>query len=201
MNSNDDQGLIIGRWDGHYEDGTVPSAWTGSIPILEEFLETRREVKYGQCWVFAGVVTTICRALGIPSRVITNWVSAHDANGTISVDRYYTKDLKDLEYDPYNETGQDSIWNYHVWNEAFMARPDLPSGYGGWQAIDATPQETSDGVYQCGPTSVEAVKEGATGYNYDTTFMLASVNADLLKWREDPISEFGFSKINTNKYQ
>ena len=26
-----------------------------------------------------------------------------------------------------------------------MARPDLPSGYGGWQAIDATPQETSDG--------------------------------------------------------
>jgi hypothetical protein len=26
-----------------------------------------------------------------------------------------------------------------------MARPDLPKGYGGWQAIDATPQETSDG--------------------------------------------------------
>lgn len=26
-----------------------------------------------------------------------------------------------------------------------MARPDLPDGYGGWQAIDATPQEASDG--------------------------------------------------------
>lgn len=26
-----------------------------------------------------------------------------------------------------------------------MARPDLPSGFGGWQAFDATPQETSDG--------------------------------------------------------
>ena len=26
-----------------------------------------------------------------------------------------------------------------------MARPDLPTGFGGWQAIDATPQETSDG--------------------------------------------------------
>jgi len=26
-----------------------------------------------------------------------------------------------------------------------MARPDLPKGYGGWQAIDATPQEASDG--------------------------------------------------------
>ena len=38
----------------------------------------------------------------------------------------------------------DSIWNFHVWNEVFMARPDLPKGYGGWQAIDATPQEVSD---------------------------------------------------------
>ncbi len=25
-----------------------------------------------------------------------------------------------------------------------MERPDLPSGYGGWQVIDATPQEESD---------------------------------------------------------
>ena len=26
-----------------------------------------------------------------------------------------------------------------------MARPDLTRGYDGWQAIDATPQETSEG--------------------------------------------------------
>ena len=35
--------------------------------------------------------------------------------------------------------------NFHVWNDAWMARPDLPPGYGGWQAIDATPQEASGG--------------------------------------------------------
>ena len=40
--------------------------------------------------------------------------------------------------------GDDSIWNFHVWNEVYMARPDLPAGYGGWQVIDATPQEASD---------------------------------------------------------
>ena len=28
----------------------------------------------------------------------------------------------------------DSIWNFHVWNDVWMARPDLPMGYGGWQA-------------------------------------------------------------------
>lgn len=37
------------------------------------------------------------------------------------------------------------IRNYHCWNEAWMTRPDLPVGFGGWQAVDGTPQETSDG--------------------------------------------------------
>ena len=32
-----------------------------------------------------------------------------------------------------------------MWNDVWMARSDLPSGYGGWQAIDATPQEKSGG--------------------------------------------------------
>jgi len=36
--------------------------------------------------------------------------------------------------------------NFHVWNECHFARPDLPPGYEGWQAVDATPQETSDGT-------------------------------------------------------
>jgi transglutaminase 1 len=29
-----------------------------------------------------------------------------------------------------------------------MTRPELPKGYGGWQAIDATPQEASGGKYK-----------------------------------------------------
>lgn len=37
------------------------------------------------------------------------------------------------------------VRNYHCWNECYMSRPDLPTGFGGWQAVDATPQETSDG--------------------------------------------------------
>lgn len=49
------------------------------------------------------------------------------------MDKYYSINLRELEYDPYNEKGEDSIWNYHVWNEVWMARPDLPVGFGGWQ--------------------------------------------------------------------
>ena len=35
--------------------------------------------------------------------------------------------------------------NFHVWNESWFKRPDLPDGHDGWQAHDATPQETSHG--------------------------------------------------------
>ncbi|XP_067009336.2 hemocyte protein-glutamine gamma-glutamyltransferase [Anabrus simplex] len=200
VNSNDDLGVLQGRWDGDYEDGTAPAAWTGSVPILDEYLKTGKEVLYGQCWVFAGVVTTVCRALGIPSRVVSNLVSAHDANNSLTIDRYISKDNETLEYDPNNPFGEDSIWNYHVWNDVWMARPDLPKGYGGWQAVDGTPQETSDSVYQCGPASLEAIKNGAVGFNYDVGFLLASVNADLMRWKEDDTCDMGFSIVDCNKY-
>jgi hypothetical protein len=28
-----------------------------------------------------------------------------------------------------------------------MTRPDLPVGFGGWQVVDSTPQENSDGKH------------------------------------------------------
>jgi len=77
--------------------------------------------------------------LGIPCRSVTNFVSAHDTEQNLTIDNYYDKDGEKIE----GRSG-DSIWNFHVWNDVWMARPDLPQGFGGWQAIDATPQEASD---------------------------------------------------------
>ena len=34
-----------------------------------------------------------------------------------------------------------SCRNFHVWNEAWFKRPDLPDGYDGWQVIDCCPQD------------------------------------------------------------
>jgi transglutaminase 1 len=68
-----------------------------------------------------------------------------------------------------------------------MARPDLNHNsrttYDGWQAVDATPQEASDGMYRCGPASVQAVKNGEILKPYDNSFLYAEVNADKVYWR------------------
>ncbi|KAK9506653.1 hypothetical protein O3M35_008548 [Rhynocoris fuscipes] len=194
-NANPVDGILTGNWSGYYAGGTNPSMWTGSTKILKEYLENGPGVRFGQCWVFASVTCTICRAIGMPARVVTNLVSAHDSNMSLTIDKYYKKNGDIMD----KSTG--SVWNFHVWNDVWLARPDLPPGYGGWQAIDATPQEESDGIYQCGPASVVAIKRGEVGFNYEMPFVLAEVNADMVDWQEDEEALTGFRRIRKNTRQ
>lgn len=180
LNDCDDEGVLSGNWTGDYTGGTSPLDWTGSVAILEQYYKTKKPVRYGQCWVFSGIVTTVCRALGIPARSVTNFASAHDTDGSITIDTFFNKNGEEME-----ELNNDSVWNFHVWNDVWMARPDLPKGYGGWQAIDATPQETSGGVYCMGPMSLVAIKRGEVYLPYDGPFVFSEVNADKVIWKQD----------------
>ena len=139
MNANDnDGGIMIGNWSGDYADGTSPMAWSGSGAILEQYLQTKRAVKYAQCWVFGGVLTTgkearpknnchslshrpvssspnplsfspfcctVLRALGIPARPVSNFVSAHDTDASRAVDFYFDEYAEKIEH-----LSSDSIW-------------------------------------------------------------------------------------------
>ncbi|KAF7659473.1 hypothetical protein LDENG_00296970 [Lucifuga dentata] len=175
LNARDDNGVLVGNWSGDYTYGVAPTSWTGSTEILLNYSSSKMPVCYAQCWVYAAVFNTFLRCLGIPSRVITNFYSAHDNDGNLKtdiildengrIDRFRTKD---------------SVWNYHCWNECYMSRPDLPPGFGGWQAVDATPQETSDGMYRCGPSSVQAIKHGQICFPFDAAFVFAEVNSDVV---------------------
>ncbi|XP_075701351.1 protein-glutamine gamma-glutamyltransferase 5-like [Rhinoderma darwinii] len=178
INSNDDNGVLQGNWSEDYKNGVSPSAWNGSTAILRQWNKKDCEpVKYGQCWVFAAVMCTVMRSLGIPTRVVTNFDSAHDTNNNLMIDEFYDTTGKKL-----SKESNDSIWNFHVWCECWMARRDLPQGYGGWQVLDPTPQETSNGIYCCGPASVTAIKEGEIHLNYDSLFVFSMVNADCVTW-------------------
>ncbi|KAK2534137.1 F13a1 [Columba guinea] len=258
INSKDDNGVIAGSWDNTYTYGVAPSAWTGSVDILLEYYSSKQPVRYGQCWVFAGVFNTFLRCLGIPARLITNYSSAHDNNANLRLDFFLddegkvdTKLTKDsiwiaAEYKKYSSTLTNYGWeyrslvvltsiremfllhfgeenvplillslmlmcftsnvflsihiqylNYHCWNEAWMTRPDLPVGFGGWQVVDGTPQETSDGMYRCGPASVQAIKHGHVCFQFDAPFVYAEVNSDIVYSRREKNGTQVIEKIDT----
>uniref|UniRef100_A0A671URP0 Protein-glutamine gamma-glutamyltransferase 2 n=1 Tax=Sparus aurata TaxID=8175 RepID=A0A671URP0_SPAAU len=179
INSQDDRGVVQGRWVGPYIGGHTPSHWSGSHAILRQWLRNGfYPVKYGQCWVFASVMCSVMRFLGIPCRVITNYQSAHDVDANLSIDVYHA------DYGVREKPSRDSVWNYHVWTEGWMKRPDLSEEgkFDGWQVLDPTPQEKSDGVYCCGPASVKAILSGETHIKYDMPFVYAEVNADCVDW-------------------
>ncbi|XP_075033773.1 protein-glutamine gamma-glutamyltransferase E-like [Mixophyes fleayi] len=175
VNSNNDDGVVVGNWSGDYTGGEIPTKWNGSVHILRQWKESG-PVRFGQCWVYAGVLCTVLRSLGIPARVITNFNSAHDTDRNLNIDRYYNEDGTE------NTKTADSVWNFHAWVEGWFARKDLGSTRDGWQVLDATPQEKSKGLYRLGPCSVKAVKEGDVDLQYDVPFVFAELNADTVDW-------------------
>ncbi|CAG2211786.1 TGM1 [Mytilus edulis] len=198
VNAPDDNGVLVGNWSGDYSGGTPPMKWVGSVAILEEYTKNQgTPVQFGQCWVFSGLTTTVCRAIGLPARSVTNFASAHDTDGSTCIDKAFVKKGEDLEKVDI-EGSSDSIWNFHVWNEAWISRPDLGKGYDGWQVIDATPQELSSGVYQCGPAPVTAIKKGEIGRPFDAPFIFAEVNADIVHWEILPNDSWVIIKTDSN---
>ncbi|KFQ76981.1 Protein-glutamine gamma-glutamyltransferase 4, partial [Phaethon lepturus] len=177
VNANDDNGVLMGNWSGNYSNGTSPMDWIGSVSILQKYYKTKMPVCYGQCWVFSGVLTTVMRCLGIPSRCVSNFSSAHDTEENLTVDIYLNESGEKL-----NSMSLDSVWNFHVWNDVWMKRTDLPAGFDGWQAIDSTPQEQSQGIFQCGPCPLKAIREGDVYLPFDSKFVYAEVNADKVYW-------------------
>ncbi|KAJ0023483.1 hypothetical protein NQD34_003382 [Periophthalmus magnuspinnatus] len=174
INSEDDRGVLQGRWGDNFVGGTAPTHWSGSYTILQRWLTIDcYPVKFGQCWVFAG---SLMRFFGIPCRVVTNYQSAHDNNKNLIVDVYHP------DYGVRDMPSKDSVWNYHVWVEGWMKRPDLRPGFDGWQVLDPTPQEKSEGIYWCGPAPVTAILNGNTDLKYDVPFVFAEVNADCIDW-------------------
>lgn len=189
VNASDaDNGVLVGNWSGEYANGVAPTAWTGSADILSRYWTTNTPVRYAQCWVFAGVLTSILRSLGIPATSVSNFSSAHESTRPYNriVEHFYSANGK-----PQPNRHLGSIWNFHVWNHAWMKRPDLNKlaasrglAYDGWQVVDATPQEQSMGLFRLGPAPLQAIKHGFEE-PFDCDFVISEVNADVVHFWDD----------------
>ncbi|NXF09014.1 EPB42 protein, partial [Smithornis capensis] len=195
-------GILTEREGGQYHNGTDPSKWLGSSAILRQWVALKYQpVGYGQCWMFAAVMCSVLRCLGIPTRVVTGFTWAHNTKSSLSVDEYYNEDGTLLTQD---ECAR--VWTFHVWNECWMARADLLPEYSGWQALDATCQQKSKGQGGspsfCGPAPVHAIKEGNTEVDYDVCYFFAAINAKCQVWiqkaGDTPKPAFGGTKYTGN---
>merc|ERR550525_2307047 len=162
--------VLMGNWcstPGCFDEGVEPWTWTGSKAIYEKWLTENSIVKYGQCWVFGGILSSACRSLGVGSRTTTNFNSAHGHPPfNKGIDDFFMYNEKMELVNEHSNKGE-SIWNFHVWNDAWMKRLDLPGlDADGWQTIDATPQEQSwevqdgqdVGRYMLGPAPLNAIR-------------------------------------------
>lgn len=58
-----------------------------------------------KCKSVLHIVLTVNRTLGIPTRSVTNFSSAHDCDGSISIDCFWS-----ASGEPIEELNSDSIW-------------------------------------------------------------------------------------------
>ena len=158
-NTNYENGVCYGFWGEDYSEGTHPNKWTGSRKVFEEWNKSGEPTKFCQCFVFAGLLTSALRSLGVPARPVTIYRSGHD-------------------FAPYDHiivpAQSESIWNYHVIVEAWMNRPDLKYSSPYWNVVDATPQETSDGLDRCGPGDVRDIRNNKKA-NFDNAFIIGEM--------------------------
>lgn len=69
------------------------------ISVLYETSHSRNAL-----WPWFSIRSLVLRCLGIPTRTITNFSSAHDADGNLRVDEFYDASGNHLEM------AADSIW-------------------------------------------------------------------------------------------
>jgi len=193
-------GLIEAKFEEGYCGGNSPNLWTGSVQIIEEFLKRGASpVKYGQCWVMAGLMTSLCRALGLPSRPVTGFVSALDTQDTLTIDRYIDR-FGDIEENGPNCDQPDSVWCFHAWCDVWMHRPDQPDEYSGWQATDPCKAFRNYRDRSSGPCPVEALRRGDVGQRDDVDAFYSSLNAYVRYFYEDEESGWGYSPFRQFRY-
>jgi len=109
--------VCYGRWDGSYDthgmsvsggyqcDQQGGSGYKCHKPTdhkdaktmfdqwwsMYEFNDRPLKLQFCQCWVYAGVTNAVSRALGLASRSVTNFKSAHDTNKDQVISKVYEK--------------------------------------------------------------------------------------------------------------
>ena len=78
--------LMVGNWSKDFSGGNPPGFWQSTHQVFEKHAECQSSVKYGQCWCYAEVMVSMCRAVGIPSRSVCARNSRYDKGNDGGID-------------------------------------------------------------------------------------------------------------------
>ena len=174
-----------------FNGGVNPSKITSSKDILKNYNDWFIKFRWGECWTFSGILTTICRTLGIPCRQVSGFEIARQKCAKIKGEEKQCEDGMGKFTLEVNAKVDDKgipkfsddifMWTFHCWNDVWMSRKDLKKyNQSGWQMVDSTPQELSFGVNQAGPYPLKALKNKDLNIDYDSRFLNTEINYDMI---------------------
>ncbi|CAF1023033.1 unnamed protein product [Didymodactylos carnosus] len=176
-NPGDNNGIFTSEF-GEQND---QQHWSSSTAVLKQYLEQNaKSVQNGKDWIYAAILCTLCRSLGIPCRVVTVYKAAYDADGNMSSDIHWNQRQQSLK-----QLNRDVTWPSHVWNECWMKRSDSKNK-SCWQVVDSTPVRMCDGMRRCGPCPVDALKNADLSHRWDSPYLFSSINGTKIHWLVEP---------------
>ena len=143
---------------GSEEDSISSFTWRSAADIFQLYNVDNRPVRFGSCFCLGALLTCACRALGVPCRPVTVFNANHDKCKFHKPSNNFTINI-DLDQPELSE----KWWLFHIWNECWMARPDLTLSslrYSeeDWQLVDSSPSTKSSNIR--GPVPRKAILEG-----------------------------------------
>ncbi|XP_063281936.1 protein-glutamine gamma-glutamyltransferase E-like [Pelobates fuscus] len=171
VNHHNENSILLGNWTGDYKNGVSPTTWNGSVPILRSWRQNG-PVSFGQCWVSAGVLCTMLRCLGIPTRLVTIFDAARHTDKQFRIARVFSESARPM---PEKSPG---LWCFHTLTEMWMRRPDIHD-HSDWQVLDTDSGASYKGIHRLGPASLIVIKEGFLTLDTDATIFFAELNCQI----------------------
>ncbi|CAM4773474.1 unnamed protein product [Rotaria magnacalcarata] len=156
------------------------NGYTSSPAILKKYLLLNGQSVQGDSgsnWQHAAVFCSLCRSLGIPSRIVTVYNATCGAQEQEKINLY-----GDKRQQPIIVVNKKVTRPWYLWNECWMRRDDVPAQNSGWQVVDSSAIDYNTKMRRIGPCSVAALKSGSLALKWDTPKIYSVLNANRSYW-------------------
>ncbi|CAF4575755.1 unnamed protein product [Rotaria socialis] len=175
----------------HQENG-----YTSSPVILKQYLLSNGQSVQGGSgsnWQHAAVFCSLCRSLGIPSRIVTVYNATCEAQEKENINLHWNTGQR-----PIVVVNKKVTRPWYLWNECWMRRDDIPAHNSGWQVVDSSAIDYNTKIRRIGPCSVAALKSGSLTLKWDTPNIYNVLNANRSHWLVYPDGNKKLIKMEKN---